>query len=73
MFSVLQQPSPWTIEKAKKLKQAKDHMKFICELYEEQISAGRWILHEHPVGATSWKLDAVTRILKIARCAHGHR
>ena len=40
MFSVLQQFSPWTIEKAKRLKQAEGHMKFMCELYEEQVRAG---------------------------------
>ena len=65
MFSALQQLSPWTIEKAKRLREAKVHMKFVCDLYREQIEAGRWILHEHPVGATSWKLESMTSILKM--------
>ena len=55
MFSTLQRLSPWTVEKAKRLVEAKAHMKFVCDLYREQIEEGRWILHEHPVGATSWK------------------
>ena len=40
-------------------------MKFMCELYREQVEAGRWILHEHPVGATSWKLEVVIEIMKM--------
>ena len=31
MFSVLQHLSPWTIEKAKKLREPKAHMSFMCE------------------------------------------
>ena len=29
-------------------------LRFVCELYQEQIDAGRYFLHEHPAGATSW-------------------
>ena len=65
MFSTLQQLSPWTIEKAKKLNEAKAHMKFVCELYQDQIEAGGLILHEHPLSAASWKLEVVSRILKL--------
>ena len=65
MFSALQRLSAWTVEKAKRLVEAKAHMKFVCELYQEQIQEGRWILHEHPVGATSWKMDVMMRILKM--------
>ena len=65
MFSTLQNLSPWTVDKAKKLVEARAHMRFVCDLYEEQINEGRWILHEHPVGATSWKMDVMMRILKM--------
>ena len=65
MFSTQQQLSPWTIEKARKLLDAKAHMKFVCDLYREQIEEGRWILHEHPVGATSWKMEVMMNILKM--------
>ena len=37
----------------------------ICDLYRDQINEGRWILHEHPVGATSWKLDVMLGILRM--------
>ena len=43
MFSVLQNLSPWTVEKAKKFREAKMHLKFVCELYREQIRCGRLI------------------------------
>ena len=62
MFSALQNLSGWTLGEAKKLQEAKSHMKFMCELYEEQVQQGRWIQHEHPVGATSWQLDTVKRL-----------
>ena len=42
MFSTLQHLSPWTVDKAKKLVEAKAHMRFVCDLYEEQINEGRW-------------------------------
>ena len=38
----------------KRLKDARAHMEFVCELYLEQIRAGRLFLHEHPEGASSW-------------------
>ena len=41
MFSTLQRLSPWTVEKAKKLVEAKAHMRFVCDLYREQIDEGR--------------------------------
>ena len=40
MFSVLQRLSPWTVDKAKKLLDAKAHMRFVCELYREQVEDG---------------------------------
>ena len=30
------------------------------------MQQGRWILHEHPVGATSWQLDPVKKIMKMS-------
>ena len=31
------------------------HLRFVCELYQMQLDEGRYFLHEHPSGATSWK------------------
>ena len=31
------------------------HLQFCAELYQMQLDAGRFFLHEHPKNATSWK------------------
>ena len=47
------------------LAKARMHLNFVCSLYEEQICGGRFFIHEHPAGATSWEEPAVKRILKL--------
>jgi hypothetical protein len=42
--------------------QAKLHLDFVAELYAEQVSSGRFFLHEHPYGATSWSIPSMERI-----------
>ena len=32
------------------------HLNFVAELYAEQVAGGRYFLHEHPEGATSWNV-----------------
>ena len=68
------------------LAQATMHMKFVVELYEEQIQGGRYFLHEHPRYATSWSLPEMEFLMKApgvemahadqcqygAEVAHGH-
>jgi hypothetical protein len=44
--------------------QAELHMRFVCELYQLQIDAGRYFLHEHPAGASSWSLECVEEVSK---------
>ena len=39
-------------------------MEFVCELYLEQIKAGRLFLHEHPAAATSWSLQEIQNIMR---------
>ena len=39
------------------------HMRFVMELYEEQVKDGHYFLHEHPAWATSWQLGCVKKIL----------
>ena len=41
------------------------HMEFVCELYEMQHAAGRYLLHEHPHGATSWSLNCIQRVMSL--------
>ena len=48
---------------------AQHHMRFIVEVYREHVNHGRWFLHEHPVGATSWLMEEV----KISQCGRGVR
>ena len=42
----------------KRLREARTHMEFVCELYREQMNAGRLFLHEHPDSASSWTDEA---------------
>ena len=35
------------------------HLRFVCELYRIQAESGRYYLHEHPAGATSWRVPEV--------------
>ena len=45
--------------------QAIVHMQFVAELYAEQIQGGRYFLHEHPDGASSWELPCVMELSKM--------
>ena len=46
------------------LKEARRHLHFVISLYQLQLADNRHFLHEHPVGATSWKDPYMERILK---------
>ena len=35
------------------------HLRFVCQLYQMQMDAGRYFRQGHPAGATSWKEDCV--------------
>ena len=64
-FSSLQNmnvKSQGTDEWKAKMKEAISHMKFACEIYEVQISEGRYCLHEHPLSAKSWALECIQKI-----------
>ena len=45
-----------------RLEQAKEHVRFCCELYRVQIDAGWYWLHEHPWTSRSWKLAKVAAL-----------
>ena len=34
-------------------------------IYEEQISGGRYFLHEHPMFATSWQLSRMKNLMAV--------
>ena len=38
------------------------HLEFCVQLYNDQRIAGRYFLHEHPKGATSWKNDRMMEL-----------
>lgn len=42
---------------------ARAHLKFVFELYQEQLQAGRYFLHEQPAHASSWKEPCVLDLL----------
>jgi len=42
---------------------AEAHMLFVAELYQMQLDAKRYFLHEHPSGATSWQLVCIRKLL----------
>ena len=40
------------------------HMRFVAEMYHEQLEGNRYFLHEHPRYATSWELDCMVTLQK---------
>ena len=45
-------------------REAVGHLEFCVELYKEQMAAGRLFLHEHPLGASSWQVDAMAKLIE---------
>ena len=41
------------------------HMNFVISLYHEQLEGGRYFLHEHPIGATSWALPDMEALMQV--------
>ena len=64
-FSSLMQ---WNFSKmpAKKveenLRRALSHLSFVFELYGLQAGEGRYVAHEHPAAAISWKAECVVKL-----------
>ncbi len=42
------------------------HIDFVAQLYAEQVAGGRYFLHEHPDGASSWSLPSIEAIKQLA-------
>ena len=47
-----------------KLRKAERHIQFVVKLYRAQMDGGRYFIHEHPAGATSWRLPCVRKLWK---------
>ena len=47
-------------------KRAVIHLSFCVDLYLEQIRGGRYFVHEHPAGCTSWAEEVMQRLMKRA-------
>ena len=41
------------------------HLDFVASLYAEQIAAGRYFLHEHPLHATSWDIPSIASLMRM--------
>ena len=66
-------------ERDKRMKEAREHLRFVCTLYKLQHDEGRYFVHEHPQGAGSWTEDVIehtreytgAEILTIDQCQYG--
>ena len=64
MMSTLQalNPNKGSEDWMRKYWEAVMFLAFCGEIYEAQVKGGRYFIHEHPAGATSWGLDPIMRI-----------
>ena len=46
----------------KEVQAAEEHMRFCVKLYLMQIRSRRYFVHEHPAGATSWKMKEMVEL-----------
>ena len=66
----LNEQATTTPEKYRRAKiEADVHMRFVCSLYIEQLERGDYFLHEHPMGASSWKLPCIQNIMRMSGVA----
>lgn len=47
------------------LKEGRAHLRFAIHLYRVQPREGRHVLHEHPIGASSWKEQMMLDLLSL--------
>lgn len=47
----------------RELDQAMVHLEFCCQIYRDQLNRGRYVLHEHPSGASSWHKGCIQGLL----------
>ena len=61
-FSQLQTMSPMDEKAMTRWDEGVEHMKFVIQLYRNQLNAGRVFLHEHPANAKSWSLEEIQKL-----------
>ena len=45
-----------------RLRKAERHMEFAVKMYRIQLKKGRYFIHEHPAGATSWQMESIRKL-----------
>ena len=55
----------WMNKFNEETKKAEEHVNFCVTLYRYQLSHGRHFLHEHPWGASSWRLESVAELWRM--------
>ena len=84
-FSVLQglnqykNGAEWNESFQRRKQEAIRHVEFCAALYRLQSASGRYWLHEHPNGASSWNLKTIAQLLRLPgvtrvradQCAYG--
>ena len=53
------------IKQQQKVVAGRIHLAFCAELYQMQLSAGRYFLHEHPLTASSWKENCINPKMRL--------
>ena len=48
------------------------HLDFMAELYHDQLEAGNYFLHEHPLWASSWEVPSMQAVLRRAEVQRVH-
>ena len=51
-------------ERQRRMSDARAHLKFVTYLCELQHRAGRYFVHEHPLGASSWQENCITLLVR---------
>ena len=65
MLSQLQRLSQWNAEKQRRWREDREHLKFMASIYKHQVENGKWFLHIHPAGASSWSLKEIQDVLNM--------
>eukprot|EP00973_Karenia_brevis_P012630 1713512-Karenia_brevis.AAC.1 len=51
-------------EAQRRWREALIHLNFCVQVYKLQIEGGRYFLHEHPTGASSWQMPSIESVLR---------
>ncbi len=47
------------------MKEAMGHLEFCAKIYELQVNEGSYVVHEHPLGASSWGERCMQKVSKL--------